>query len=786
MANRYLHGFHDEGGEHLHGSKPGWTVITEETGSDPNIKGRDYSHLSNRGIGVIVRINHSHGGQGTIPLPTQYGNFALSVASFAASSRGVWGWIVGNEPNVEWERPQGVVITAQEYARCFLMCRDALMQASPNSLVGPAALAPYHANPTNWLDYAHAMYRIIGLNGGCGFIPLHAYSRSMNPGEIASTEKMGPPLQDQYKGFRTFEDVLEKALPVVLTSLPVVITEFDPNGPWLNENTGIIQGAYDYLDMRNGIPGTQKVIGMTCFRWLGPPQVNNVKDWEMRNKPKLLEDFRSAVERGFMSPTITGEKAKLVETNLPAVKKEEPTVNMSPIRQLTPRFLKRNRSEIDFADPSPGQAYYALVKADYYPPPEGARTFGPDHHLLVEVLNEDGSRAMGTPVHFTAGGASVKKVVDKQGGAYGVDEAMFSPGYGYGVYVGDDERLSDFPQGMGLGTIEQPDWNHHVTYHLVFQRKVAQVSQPSQPTPSQPPAQVPTLAHPIQDPSKRTVSQRFGDNPDDYARFGMAGHTGLDFAVPVGTVVVAVDTGVVQEAGELPDYGLYIKVRHSWGESVYAHLSQLQVRHGEPVGKGEPIALSGNSGNSTGPHLHFALRTNPYRRGAPYDGYRDPSPFLQSVSGGPTPVERPTSPTSPIEVSTIVRIIREAAQMFGGDADLLLSLIHAESSLNPLQINPLSGAKGLGQIMPATWSDVAPKVGATNIFDARDNARATAYYLEWSIDQMGGNLRQGLWAYIMGPTGAKSAIAKNAIPLEVQHYATKIIHGMEVIKWSRL
>ncbi|MEU2155247.1 transglycosylase family protein [Streptomyces sp. NPDC019396] len=89
-------------------------------------------------------------------------------------------------------------------------------------------------------------------------------------------------------------------------------------------------------------------------------------------------------------------------------------------------------------------------------------------------------------------------------------------------------------------------------------------------------------------------------------------HTGVDFPVPTGTSVKAVAPGRVVSAGWAGAYGYEIVIRHSDGKySQYAHLSALSVRTGQQVGGGQRIARSGSTGNSTGPHLHFEVRTGP-------------------------------------------------------------------------------------------------------------------------------------------------------------------------------
>ena len=85
-------------------------------------------------------------------------------------------------------------------------------------------------------------------------------------------------------------------------------------------------------------------------------------------------------------------------------------------------------------------------------------------------------------------------------------------------------------------------------------------------------------------------------------------HDGVDIGVPVGTPVRAVKAGTVTKAGPNGGYGNYVRLAHSGGyASFYAHLSSIGVARGDRVKRGQKIALSGNTGTSTGPHLHFGM-----------------------------------------------------------------------------------------------------------------------------------------------------------------------------------
>ncbi|MFD7574331.1 peptidoglycan DD-metalloendopeptidase family protein [Streptomyces sp. NPDC059810] len=89
-------------------------------------------------------------------------------------------------------------------------------------------------------------------------------------------------------------------------------------------------------------------------------------------------------------------------------------------------------------------------------------------------------------------------------------------------------------------------------------------------------------------------------------------HTGVDFMASTGTKIVAVGPGTVYSAGDGGAYGNQVVIQHADGTfSQYAHLSSISVSAGQTVSGGEQIGLSGATGNVTGPHLHFEIRTGP-------------------------------------------------------------------------------------------------------------------------------------------------------------------------------
>ncbi len=116
-------------------------------------------------------------------------------------------------------------------------------------------------------------------------------------------------------------------------------------------------------------------------------------------------------------------------------------------------------------------------------------------------------------------------------------------------------------------------------------------------------------------PVQGWLSSGFGYRRDPFTSM-LTYHRGVDLAAPPGTPVRATLDGTVISVGEDPILGLHIVIRHQIGyNSVYGHLSKTAVRAGQPVQRGQKIGAVGNSGRSTGSHLHFELR----RRGVPID-----------------------------------------------------------------------------------------------------------------------------------------------------------------------
>lgn len=282
---------------------------------------------------------------------------------------------------------------------------------------------------------------------------------------------------------------------------------------------------------------------------------------------------------------------------------------------------------------------------------------------------------------------------------------------------------------------------------------------------------VPALMHPIADESKRILTQTWGVNEAFYKQFlydgvPLLGHNGIDYGIPVGTQIRAVDAGRVLEIKDGPEgFGLHLLLRHAWGDSLYAHLSKITVKVGDMVSQGRIVAESGNTGTSSGPHLHFGLRLNGYNRKDGYGGYSNPLSFL-----------------TPTVTSTNIRQMSDAASKeFSIDPDVFLNLLFAENRFRLTGTSP-KGAIGPAQIMPDTFNEWAGRIGVKNINNPSDNIRVGAAYLSWLLKQFNGNVLKALYGYNWGIGRVQSGATP---PVATQIYAYSIIHGAEFQKALR-
>jgi len=173
----------------------------------------------------------------------------------------------------------------------------------------------------------------------------------------------------------------------------------------------------------------------------------------------------------------------------------------------------------------------------------------------------------------------------------------------------------------------------------------------TQPPVSPPVINIPVLHFPFSGNIPVTFS--FGAQSDNeeikkkFSEWGIVGHNGLDFGLTTGTEVFSCDSGKVIQSGDNGDFGTSITIQHSWGQSLYAHLSETKVKVDDEIQPNKAIGLSGSSGVAFGEHLHFAIKPNNSDSNNGYLGFIDPAPYLSlpSQKEETKPSEQPATPS---------------------------------------------------------------------------------------------------------------------------------------------
>jgi hypothetical protein len=183
-------------------------------------------------------------------------------------------------------------------------------------------------------------------------------------------------------------------------------------------------------------------------------------------------------------------------------------------------------------------------------------------------------------------------------------------------------------------------------------------------------------------PVDAEVSQAYGSNPTanlaadswlirTFGNYQPNGHTGVDFGVPVGTPVRAVAAGVVRHVGWYtgsyadnaywisPSFaGFVLVIDHGSFVGVYAHLSGSPVTVGQAVSEGQVVAQSGNTGGSTGPHLHFEILPDGWDFNNGMYGRVNPANYITGTSS----IVPQSSTTKPVTAGGFLMALTDAEQ----------------------------------------------------------------------------------------------------------------------------
>lgn len=160
------------------------------------------------------------------------------------------------------------------------------------------------------------------------------------------------------------------------------------------------------------------------------------------------------------------------------------------------------------------------------------------------------------------------------------------------------------------------------------------------------------------------LTQGFGQHPEWYAVFGLKGHNGIDYATPTGTKLFSSINGtVIENAYDKGGYGNYIKIENDYCGVIYAHMKTLSpLKVGSNVKAGDVVGISGNTGNSTGSHLHFGVFPKPRNRDNGYAGYIDP--FDKSLVEWVDDLDVPASTDEILVLRNALKVSEENKDMY--------------------------------------------------------------------------------------------------------------------------
>lgn len=552
---------------------------------------------------VVTRLNWGYGSTGTIPPRHEWNDFLQRLKGYVSGSRGCTRWVVGNEPNLRREWPAGEPITPWNYAKFYVMCRGAIhaLSGHKHDEVLIAASGPwndelkYEGNPAgDWIKYFEDVIEATGHQMD-GF-SIHSYTHGYNVSLVTSSARMQAPFQHRHYEFRAYRDYLE-AIPDEFNHLPVYLTEANGNGPW--QAVGLMPAMLGEIAAWNKY-SKQKVHCVVFYRY---PKYD---DFYIEGRGDVIAEYHTAVARGYQSPQ--GGDAVFIPS---AGAGRPPDVPALPVREFDPQAQDRGVT-VETPELQPGTKFWFAQHIEWLDEQESQGRV----HIYGNVY-EDGQNKAGVPllVRWPGKRAPIKtedKSRDTPPFDYWYNFPMTSSLNEFSIEV-NDGTPSEVVKGIGMGANGNPSIHTSTVVNWVLSTMPALKPSPPQPVPT-PPGPLPVPSTPsgsiLTMPCAGVITQRWGENPEDYEKFGIPGHNGLDIANNAGTPINAIADGVVTFAGVDRDYGNYVRVNHPHLgiSSFYAHLQISQVGLNQIVKQNQQIALMGSTGNSTGNHLHLELR----------------------------------------------------------------------------------------------------------------------------------------------------------------------------------
>ncbi len=295
MADSFpLFGLHDRaGGEFLaQNNFRGWCVDEVAIGLQP--RSLDYAALAAKNVRVIVQLEFGADGQGTLPPANQYGAFANAAIATIKNSKGVFAWVIGNEPNKRDNWPAAQPITPEQYGQLWNLIWFSVPKGVP---VIVAPLDPYWGLGSDPREYWQRMLKAIlagggGKRGGADGLMFHPkvrwHDKSLVRSDVTFTD---PPLKGVPYHWRAWQALYDltpnffKNLPIYLTQCRAELKVENGESGYLDDENGLLEEMYAFEREQN-VKYNNLVWALVLYRW-------NAGAWTL-NRPSYLDALKAA------------------------------------------------------------------------------------------------------------------------------------------------------------------------------------------------------------------------------------------------------------------------------------------------------------------------------------------------------------------------------------------------------------------------------------------------------------------------------------------------------------
>lgn len=283
-------GLHNEdGGDWMreHGVT-GWALHTFAMRT--HVAPQDMTRFENAGIKMLIRLNYDFHPHGNLPSEGHgdVDGFIDSCVETMRQSRGVWGFILGNETNNPHEFPQGAIISAAYYTRLY----NRVWQRKPDGVrLAPQAIDPYFGPGSDSREYWRD---IVNNISGADFLTIHPKTQDSNPDNVDSDARFShDPLKWQFLHVRSYEPLLE-VVPDRFNNVPVIATELNPQrhndmqtlGWQENQGPAWVRRSVKHFQHRNQRQSRLPVTGVIFYRF-------SADEWEIRPKQSILDAIKA-------------------------------------------------------------------------------------------------------------------------------------------------------------------------------------------------------------------------------------------------------------------------------------------------------------------------------------------------------------------------------------------------------------------------------------------------------------------------------------------------------------